>query len=128
MGNQALQLRVVELDTGDEALIVPIGVSMAEMATLTPQLYYFSYAAANGSVPSVTDFVSTATGTALFRSQAAADAWDQFLLPAIVAYDMAWEVDANMTGDTEVVEGMDGVVDDSGDAVWPSIACAFLVP
>lgn len=57
VGNRALRMRIIELATGVEVILIPHSLSMVKNVTLVPNHYFFSYLAPGGE--SVATHVST---------------------------------------------------------------------
>jgi len=92
VGSRTLQLTFLDVETGHEAVVVPMSLSFAHGATLVPNLYFFSYRSKPGAVTKCT-FVSTVAGTYTLQDETLRKYWDALMVPALDAYAKAWMED-----------------------------------
>ena len=104
VGNRAFQLRIVDVPTQAELVLVPLSFSLvASKATLVPNAYFFSYRAAPigsdccGIAPypdscdcypeAVASFASTVMGRMVFYNDVGMQSWDAFMPAFFQVYD-----------------------------------------
>jgi len=93
IGNRALRLRIVDLKSGAEVILIPHSLSFATNFTLIPNHYQFSYLAAPGATP-VNTYISTAIpGRVVHFNEVGSDEWQSFMPRFFDVYEKAWLAD-----------------------------------
>lgn len=98
VGDRALRLRIVEIATGVEVILIPHSLSLAHSknnnVTLIPNLYFFSYLEP-GRTPVATHVSTLVSGRVVMFGDIGTAEWRSFMPKFFAAYENGWTADNN---------------------------------